>query len=328
MKKVRVGFIILILVLLWSFASYADTPILKVSYSKSGKQGDTATLNILLQNTDSFQSAITSIEGYLNFDKNVFEGVSINNIENNNGKVQIGTNNNLDLVDLTGFSVSSSLSQLNGDAGFYFNGNPISGNDCKIVIDFITPISENTKLFTLGLKVKSDADPKEYEDAIEISGFKAYFEDNTVTTIDSAKLAYTVQGEVNPPDNPTNNVINNVVDNNTINNNSINNSTVNNIVNNTTNDIDNKTNTDNRVDNNTINNKTDNKVNNIVNNDTKSNNTNNTINNNSVNGKTDDKTISDKSLPYTGINGVLIPLFILLVIALVIYKKYKEEKID
>ena len=324
MKKVRVGFIILILVLLWSFASYADTPILKVSYSKSGKQGDTATLNILLQNTDSFQSAITSIEGYLNFDKNVFEGVSINNIENNNGKVQIGTNNNLDLVDLTGFSVSSSLSQLNGDAGFYFNGNPISGNDCKIVIDFITPISENTKLFTLGLKVKSDADPKEYEDAIEISGFKAYFEDNTITTIDSAKLSYTVQGEVNP----TNNVINNAVDNNTINNNSINNSTVNNIVNNTTNDIDNKTNTDNRVDNNTINNTTDNKVNNIVNNDTKSNNTNNTINNNSVSGKTDDKTISDKSLPYTGINGVLIPLFILLVIALVIYKKYKEEKID
>lgn len=327
MKKVRVGFIILILILLWSYASYADTPILKVSYSKSGEPGDTAKLNILLQNTDSFQSAITSIEGYLNFDKNVFEGVSIDNIENDNGKVQIGTNNNLDLVDLTGFSVSSSLSQLNGDAGFYYNGNPISGNDCKIVIDFVNPIAENTKLFTLNLKVKADADPKEYTDAIEISGFKAYFEDNTITTIDSARLAYTVQGEANPPDNPTNNVINNTIDNNTINNNSINNNTVNNIVNNTTNDIDNKANTDNKVNNNAVNNSTDNKVNNIVNNDTKNNNTNRSSNN-SINGKTDDKTISDKSLPYTGIKGVLIPLFILLVIALVIYKKYKEEKID
>ena len=328
MKKVRVGIIIVVLaILLLNCISYADVSILKVSYSKSGKPGAVAPLNVYLQHTDSFQSAITSIEGYINVDNNVFEEITIDCIDSTNGKVEIGSNNNLDLVDLSGFSVSNSLSSISGDAGFYFNGNPISGQDSKIVIDFNNPIAEDTKLFTINFKVKANVTPKEYQDAIEISGFKAYFEDNTIRNIDTASLTYTVltnSGE-SSDENTINNVVNNAIDNNTINNvvdnntvinNGVDNNAVNNIVNNT---VNNSTNESNNVVNNSVNNS-------VVNNNTNTNN--NNTNTDSQSGKKDDSTTSKDDLPYTGIKTILIPLFMLTIISYVIYKKYNKEKID
>ena len=331
MKKVRVGFIIIVVtILLLSCVSNADTSILKVSYSKSGKQGSTAKLNVYLQNTGTFESAITSIEGYVDIDNEVFEDLTVNSIESTNGKIQIGSNNNLDLVDLSGFSVSNSLSSISGDAGVFFNSNPISGQDNKIVIDFNTPIAEDTKLLTFDLVVKSDATPREYQNAIEITGFKAYFEDNTIRNIDPARLNFTVlegAGESssettnNTIDNGVNNSVNNVVDNNAVVNNRIDNNVVNNAVNNV---VNNSINEANNIVNNSVNNS-------VVNNNTNTNTTKNITNNsntNSQSGKKDDPTTSNDNLPYTGIKTILIPLFILSAISYVIYKKYNKEKID
>ena len=322
MKKLRISFVIVLLLVLVCGIVYANTSILKLSYSKKGKPGDSASISLSLQNSNTFDSAITSIEGYLNFDSEVFEDVTINSIESNNGKVQIG-NNNLDLVDLSQYS-SSSQSQINGDAGFYFNSNPSSDNDNKIVIDFASPIYEDAKLFTINLKVKSNASVQEYSKAIEVSNFKIFFEDNTMTSINSLELPFTVEGESqsNEVNNTTNNTTNNTVNN-------VTNNTINNVVNNSVNNVTN--NAINNVVNNAVNNSVDNKTNNVIDNkssnNSKKSNTNNAINNNSKGGKKDDST-ADKNLPYTGFKTVVVPFIMLLIFSYVIYKKYNKEKID
>ncbi len=326
MKKLRISFVIVVLLVLVSGIVYANASILKLSYSKKGKPGSTVSLSLSLQNTNTFDSAITSIEGYLNFDSEVFEDVTINSFESNNGKVQIGNKNNLDLIDLSGYS-SSNQSQVNGDAGFYFNGNPLSNNDNKIVLDFATPISEDAKLFTINLKVKSNASVKEYQKAIEIANFKLFFEDNSVTSIDSLVLPFTVEAASgsNEVNNSTNNAVNNVTNNaiNNTSNNVINNVVNNNIVNNT---VDNVVDDD---DDNTVNNSVDNRTNNAVDNksDSNSNKSNSNNDNSSKGGKTD-PTTSDKNLPYTGFKTIVVPFVLLLTFSYVIYKKYKKNKID
>ena len=325
MKKLRISFVIVVLLVFVSSIVYANASILKLSYSKKGKPGSSVSLSLSLQNTNTFDSAITSIEGYLNFDSEVFEDVTINSFESNNSKVQIGNKNNLDLIDLSGYS-SSNQSQFNGDAGFYFNGNPLSNNDNKIVLDFATPISEDAKLFTINLKVKSNASVKEYQKAIEIANFKLFFEDNSVTTIDSLVLPFTVEATSgsNEVNNSTNNAINNITNNaiNNTSNNVINNVVNNNIANNTINNV---------VDDNdnTVNNSVDNRTNNAVDNksDSNSNKSNSNNNNSSKGGKTD-PTTSDKNLPYTGFKTIVAPFVLLLTFSYVIYKKYKKNKID
>ena len=325
MKKLRISFVVVILLVLVSSIVYANTSILKLSYSKKGKPGSSVALSLSLQNTNTFDSAITSIEGYLNFDSEVFEDVTINSFESNNGKVQIGNSNNLDLIDLSGYS-SSNQSQVNGDAGFYFNGNPLSNNDNKIVLDFATPISEDAKLFTINLKVKSNASVKEYQKAIEIANFKLFFEDNSVTSIDSLVLPFTVEATSgsNEVNNSTNNAINNITNNaiNNTSNNVINNVVNNNIANNTVNNVVDD-------DDNTVNNSVDNRTNNAVDNksDSNSNKSNSNNDNSSKGGKTD-PTTSDKSLPYTGFKTIVVPFVLLLTFSYVIYKKYKKNKID
>ncbi len=326
MKKLRISFVIVVLLVLVSGIVYANASILKLSYSKKGKPGSTVSLSLSLQNTNTFDSAITSIEGYLNFDSEVFEDVTINSFESNNGKVQIGNKNNLDLIDLSGYS-SSNQSQVNGDAGFYFNGNPLSNNDNKIVLDFATPISEDAKLFTINLKVKSNASVKEYQKAIEIANFKLFFEDNSVTSIDSLVLPFTVEAASgsNEVNNSTNNAVNNVTNNaiNNTSNNVINNVVNNNIVNNTVNNVVDDD------DDNTVNNSVDNRTNNAVDNksDSNSNKSNSNNDNSSKGGKTD-PTTSDKNLPYTGFKTIVVPFVLLLTFSYVIYKKYKKNKID
>ena len=328
MKKLRISFVIVVLLVLVSGIVYANASILKLSYSKKGKPGSTVALSLSLQNTSTTDSAVTSVEGYLNFDSEVFEEVTINSFESNNGKIQIGSKNNLDLIDLSNYS-SSNQYQINGDAGFYFNGNPLSNNDNKIVIDFATPVSEEVKLFTINLKVKSDASIKEYQKAIEIAKFKVFFEDNSVKSMDSLVIPFTVEvaSSSNEVNNSTNNVINNTT-NNAINNTS--NNIVNNVVNNniSNNTVNNVVDDD---DDNSVNNSVDNKTNNVVDNKSNSNsnksNSNNAIDNSSKGGKTD-PTTSDKSLPYTGFKTVVVPFLLLLTFSYVIYRKYKKNKID
>ena len=326
MKKLRISFVIVVLLVLVSGIVYANASILKLSYSKKGKPGSTVSLSLSLQNTNTFDSAITSIEGYLNFDSEAFEDVTINSFESNNGKVQIGNKNNLDLIDLSGYS-SSNQSQVNGDAGFYFNGNPLSNNDNKIVLDFATPISEDAKLFTINLKVKSNASVKEYQKAIEIAKFKVFFEDNSVKSMDSLVIPFTVEvaSSSNEVNNSTNNVINNTT-NNAINNTS--NNIVNNVVNNniSNNTVNNVVDDD---DDNSVNNSVDNRTNNAVDNksDSNSNKSNSNNDNSSKGGKTD-PTTSDKSLPYTGFKTIVVPFLLLLTFSYVIYRKYKKNKID
>ncbi len=327
MKKLRISFVIVVLLVLVSGIVYANASILKLSYSKKGKPGSTVSLSLSLQNTNTFDSAITSIEGYSNCDSEVFEDVTINSFESNNGKVQIGNSNNLDLIDLSGYS-SSNQSQVNGDAGFYFNGNPLSNNDNKIVLDFATPISEDAKLFTINLKVKSNASVKEYQKAIEIANFKLFFEDNSVTSIDSLVLPFTVEAASgsNEVNNSTNNAINNITNNaiNNTSNNVINNVVNNNIANNTVNNI---VDDDDNTVNNTVDNKTNNTVDNKSNSNSNKSNSNNAIDNSSKGGKTD-PTTADKSLPYTGFKTIVVPFILLLTFSYVIYKKYKKNKID
>lgn len=129
-------------------------------------KGDEFTVTLALEKVDSSKK-VESIEGYINYNKNILETVTVDSIEKtSDGTVKIG-DEELPVEDLTNKSEVSST-----DAYIAFNGSPSSGNDVKIVIDFKNGISSNTDLLKIKFKVKSDASLGTVTNAISYETFQ------------------------------------------------------------------------------------------------------------------------------------------------------------
>ena len=140
-----------------------------ISLSASGTtvhRGDEITVTLALEDVDSSKK-VESIEGYINYNKDILETVTVDSIEKNeNGTVKIG-DEELPVEDLTNKTEVSST-----DSYVAFNGSPSSGNDIKIVIDFKNGISSDVELLKIKFKVKSDAELGTVANAISYEMFQ------------------------------------------------------------------------------------------------------------------------------------------------------------
>lgn len=268
-----------------------------VSVDKSTiERGETVAVKLSLKDVDENQK-VTSVEGYINYNKDVIEPITVDSIEKDEeNNVKIG-NETLVVEDLTNASkddISSSSAYIG------FNGDPESDNDSKIVIDFNNGITEDTDLITIKFKVKSDATIGEIEDAISYSMFvittgSEQSEEITKNINLTVKKVEEAPGDGDEENNTTddekdNNVADDDKDNNTAD--------------------DNKNESKNE-------NKNENKNTNT--------NTNKNVNNNS-NTNTKDNTVAGTKIPAAGAKVIVFPAIILIVLAYVSYNKYMKMK--
>lgn len=273
-----------------------------VSVDKSTiERGETVAVKLSLKDVDETQK-VTSVEGYINYNKDVIEPITVDSIEKDEeNNVKIG-NETLVVEDLTNASkddISSSSAYIG------FNGDPESDNDSKIVIDFNNGITEDTDLITIKFKVKSDATIGEIEDAISYSMFvittgSEQSEEITKNINLTVKKVAEAPGDGDEENNATdgdkdNNITNNDKDNNTA-------------------DDDDKNESKNE-------NKNENKNTNTNTNK----NTNKNVNNNS-NTNTKDNTVAGTKIPAAGAKVIVFPAIILIVLAYVSYNKYMKMK--
>lgn len=131
------------------------------------ERGETVSVKLSLKDVDENQK-VTSVEGYVNYNKDVIEPITVDSIEKDEeNNVKIG-NETLVVEDLTNANANDISSS---SAYIGFNGDPESENDSRIVIDFNNGITEDTDLITINFKVKSDATVGEIKDAISYSMF-------------------------------------------------------------------------------------------------------------------------------------------------------------
>ena len=306
-KKFSIVLICILLVIsLTAGSSYAasDT-IMKISRQAEGPQGGTVLFRLELINLTGTGKKVSSFNGYINLDDSVFEDMTVDSIvRDSNNKVTIAaTGEQLDVYDLTN-ATPAEVANMN-NAGVFFNGNPSSGNDNKIMIDFGKDIDTNTVILTLSFKIKDNAKVGTYTNAIEVKEFQVFYQDQDRADINSATYPVTVTQKSSQD---TNNTANNT-----------NNNTANNAVNNTAN---------NAV-NNATNNATNNTANNAVNNAANNTNTNpsNNSTQNQTQGNTTDKTTSQTIFPAAGsVITFVIPLMILGIACYVCYLKYIRFK--
>lgn len=263
--------------------------------------GKSVSVKLSLKNVDK---KVTNIEGYINYNKDVLETLTVDSIEKNeDGTVKIG-NETLKVEDVT-TGVSGS------DSGISFNGDPSSNNDSKIVIDFKDGITSDTDLLTINFKVKSTAKIGDIEKAISYSMFVITAGDETSEEITkdvslTIKAATTSnpdddnkpsdddkkpdEGDKKPDDDKK------------------------------PSEDDNKKNTNNTT-NNAVNNTNTNKVNNT---NTNTNKNTNKVNNTNTNTK--DNTVAGTTIPAAGAKLIVIPAIVLIVLAYLTYNKYRDMK--
>jgi len=300
---------ILLVIFLVSNSSFAasDT-VLKISRQVEGPQGGTVQFRIELINLTGTGKKVSSFNGYINLDETIFEDITVNSIvRDSSNKVTIAaTGEQLEVYDLTN-ATPAEVANMN-NAGVYFNGNPSSGNDSKIMIDFGKDVDTNTVILTLSFKLKDNAPVGTHQGAIEIKDFQVFYQDQDRVDISSTSYQITVTEKSSNTNNTTNNTTNNAV------NNAANNA-VNNTVNNTAN--------------NAVNNTTNNTTNNVVNNSSNTNNTNTSGNSTQeqTQGNTSDKTTAKEVLPAAGsIISFVVPVIILGIVCYVCYLKYIRFK--
>lgn len=261
-----------------------------ISLSASGTtvhRGDEITVTLALEDVDSSKK-VESIEGYINYNKDILETVTVDSIEKNeNGTVKIG-DEELPVEDLTNKTEVSST-----DSYVAFNGSPSSGNDIKIVIDFKNGISSDVELLKIKFKVKSDAELGTVANAISYEMFQITAGNETLPDI-TKNINLTVEKvATEEPDNtPENKPVNN-------------------------------TNT-NKNTNNTVKN-TNKNTNTTKNNATKNTNTNTAKQTNSANSNKDN-TVAGASIPAAGSKVVILPVIVLIVLAYISYNKYMKYK--
>lgn len=267
-----------------------------ISLSASGTtvhRGDEITVTLALEDVDSSKK-VESIEGYINYNKDILETVTVDSIEKNeNGTVKIG-DEELPVEDLTNKSEVSST-----DSYVAFNGSPSSGNDIKIVIDFKNGILSDVELLKVKFKVKSDAELGTVTNAISYEMFQITAGNETLPDI-TKNINLTVEKvATEEPDNtPENKPVNNT---NT-------NKNTNNTVKNTNTNTNKNTNT-----------------NTTKNNATKNTNTNTAKQTNSANSNKDN-TVAGASIPAAGSKVVILPVIVLIVLAYISYNKYMKYK--
>lgn len=304
MKKRQVVISVVIMLMLLCTSVYA-TISGNISLTSSAKDsisaGDEFTVTLSLNNIEG-NSGVTSISGYINVNENIFEKLTVNSIvTNSEGKVEINSNNVLDVYDSNDEEASST------DTGITFNSNPVSGNgDYRLVIDLENALTSDTDLVTITFKVKDNVAEGNYEDAISYTLFKIYSGTTDKADVISQSLDVNIGNEVIPddPDNNPENVPDNRPENN----------------------VDNNIDEGNNINNN-INDNNSNNIQDDNNNDDK-NNSNPIDNNQDQDGlgtnNGEDNTIAPGRLPNTGYKIIILPIIVLLVAGFIFYKKYDK----
>lgn len=279
-------FIAIALICTSVYAAIETTIGITVSNSTLDR-GDTVEVTLSLRDVDSSKK-VTSVSGYVNYDKKVIETINYDCIvKNEDNTVKIG-DEVLPVEDLT----NATLGNMTTTSAYVgFNGSPTSDNDSKIVIDFNDGLTKDTELLTMKFKVKSDATIGEVKNAISYSMF--------VITAGSEQSEEITQNV---------------------------NLTVKEVVNNDDKDDEDKDQDKNEAKNESKNeNKNEDKNQNK--NENKNNNTNTNKANNAVgNTNTTDNTVSGMKLPATGAKVIVIPAIILVAIAYICYNKYVRMK--
>ena len=304
MKKRQVVISVVIMLMLLCTSVYA-TISGNISLTSSAKDsisaGDEFTVTLSLNNIEG-NSGVTSISGYINVNDNIFEKLTVDSIvTNSEGKVEINSNNVLDVYD------SNDEEASNADTGITFNSNPVSGNgDYRLVIDLENALTSDTDLVTITFKVKDNVAEGNYEDAISYTLFKIYSGTTDKADVISQYLDVNIGNEVIPddPDNNPENVPDNRPENN----------------------VDNNIDEGNNINNN-INDNNSNNIQDDNNNDDK-NNSNPIDNNQGQDGlgtnNGEDNTIAPGRLPNTGYKIIILPIIVLLVAGFIFYKKYDK----
>ena len=153
----------LIAIVLISTSVYAtlNTTIELTQTSNKVSKGEKVTVTMSLKDVDSSKK-VTSVTGYINYNKDIIKEVTVDNIHKTDGKVKIGTEE-LPVEDLSNATIENMSSS---DAYVGFNSKPSSGNDVKLVIDFGNGVTSNVDLVSIDFYVKDDATLGEVKNAI------------------------------------------------------------------------------------------------------------------------------------------------------------------
>lgn len=308
MKKNKLILLQLVIAFMFVCTSVYATVSTTISVSASStsvKSGEEVTITLALEDVES-NKAVESVEGYINYNKDIFETVTVDNIEKTaSNKVKIG-DETLTVEDVSNGNVQST------DSYVAFNGSPSSGNDIKIVIDFKDGITKNTELLKITFKVKSGVDAKTYTNAISYETFQITAGNETGADI-TKNVNVTVVSDTTSDDDTKNEAEN---------------TAANNVVNNTTSKNTNNTskNTNNTSKNTNTNNTSKNTNNTNKNTNKNTNNTNTNKSNTNKNTNTNDSTVAGTTLPATGSKIVVLPAIILIALAYVSYNKYMKYK--
>ena len=284
------------------YAAVTTTIALSVSEATAFR-GDTVDVTLSLENVDE-ENKIQSIAGYINYDEEVIEPLTVDNIKQDEGNtVKIG-NEVLKVEDLT----NADINTIPADTSYVaFNGDPVSENDTRIVIDFKNGITEDTEILTIKFKVKETAAIGDVEKAISYSMFVT-----TADTEESAEITKDVKltvKAVNADDENDTNKTNNAAKNENVENNTNTNTNEN-----TNTNTNSNTNTNKNTNTNTNTNKNTNT------------NTNKNVNVSGNNTNTADNTVSGSNLPATGAKLIVIPAIMLVILAYVSYNRYMKYK--
>ena len=159
--------VFIILILLCTSVYAASTTIGLSASSTSLNKGDTVTVTLSLQDVDSSKK-VESIEGYINYNTNVIEAISVDSIQKNEDNTVTIGNETLKVEDLT----NANINEIPTSSSYVaFNGNPSGDNNSRIVIDFQDGITTDEDLLKIDFKVKENATEGEIKDAISYSMF-------------------------------------------------------------------------------------------------------------------------------------------------------------
>lgn len=159
--------VFIILILLCTSVYAASTTIGLSASSRSLNKGDTVTVTLSLQDVDSSKK-VESIEGYINYNTNVIEAISVDSIQKNEDNTVTIGNETLKVEDLT----NANINEIPTSSSYVaFNGNPSGDNNSRIVIDFQDGITTDEDLLKIDFKVKENATEGEIKDAISYSMF-------------------------------------------------------------------------------------------------------------------------------------------------------------
>ena len=283
---------------------YATSATLDISASATNvNKGDEVLVTLSLKDVGDNEK-IQSVEGYINYDKNIIETLTVDNIQkDSDNTVKIG-NETLKVEDLTNADPNNIPTT---SAYVAFNGKPVTENNAKIVIDFNNSVTSATDLLKIKFKIKSDATTGEIKNAIQYSQFILTTESGQTEEITkSVNLTVKAVNNDNNDNSDKNTNTNTNTDKNT-------NTNTNSNTNKNTNANTNK-NTNSNTNKNT-NTNTNNNTNRNINKSTNKTNTTNTNTN-----------TANKSLPAAGAKMIILPALVLIAVAYFNYVKYMKYK--